>query len=320
MFEKKYDMTLAALCGAVAIGAASAGCAAPQVQQAAGNDGQSAALADSGYNSLINDPATGSRDWKSADPTASGIAYWHVGWVSKNQATGPTPSDGRLEYVLATGYDRVTQQESVEVIIPQSSSDVAAQFRSLVGKQLDTNSLAADVEKISWGLAGVLATRSPGQRSQASSQCVGGSSVYRRPTDLRTLRRCTLSGSSYDTATNGATGATGAMGATAPKADPIVVFLNIALDIAKTVQEEAHCDPSVSGLGNDYQGYPSSADQWSNDCSNSDNPQGYGDPASSTQPDPAGAIIGVCDVPGQLCLGQQGWCGADLKCREGRMR
>lgn len=308
MFAKRLGVTLAALSGVLAVGWSEVGCTAASPPTTFSGDGQSAALADSGYSSIINDPSTGKREWLSGNPTESGLAYWHVGWVSSKGSAGTA-----VEYVLATGYDRVSQQQVIEVVIPQTANSVAYEFRPLPGApQLDDNKLAPDLATISAGLASVLSPASSGHPAPQTSQCVGGTSSYQTPSDLRTLRRCQISGSAYDPTTGTTTGAP------QPGANPIVVFLNIALGIAEDIQQEAHCDPSVQPLGSDYQQHPADSAGWANDCSNGSVPSDA-DGAAGAAPDGGARTAGSsCPVVGAVCFSsdgsKRGVCGADYRC------
>ena len=296
MVTKRFDTMLLGLSVALAIGMLAVGCSAPPPPTFDSTGG--AALSDSDYKSIINDPATNEKDWKSADPVASGIAYWHVGWVSNVGSEG-TP----VEYVLATGYDRVTQKEVVEVVIPQTANDLAYEFHSLPGApKLDVDKLTPDVEAISEGLATVLSTTDGPDRG--SSQCARRTSSYRRPKDLRSLRRCSVGGS-YPS--SGA-----ATGASPPAGDDIVVVLNILLDVAQSVQEIAHCDSDVRSLDDDYR-LPSADAEWREDCSS-------GGATGARRSDGAtGRTVGSsCPEVGKVCFSpdgsQRGTCGADHKC------
>jgi hypothetical protein len=303
--------------GVLALGVLAGGCSAPTPPESVTGGERNSALADSAYNSMINDPTTGTRDWRSVDPAQSGIADWHVGWGSKKGSSGAT-----VEYVVATGYDRTTRNESFEVVIPQTESGVAYQVRALPGaSSLDEDKLAADIERISGGLAKVLGegTARLADPEKSSSACVGGKASYSRPKDNRTLRRCRVSGSPYDTATGGSA----ASGADKPAGDPIVVFLNIALDIAKTVQEQAHCEPDVQALDDDYRQHPSSGDDWPADCSNGTASSGAAeaDPVLDPVPgaDQSGRTPGSsCPEVGKVCFSsdgsKRGVCGADYRC------
>jgi hypothetical protein len=316
MVAKTNDGKLVALTGVLALGMLAAGCSAPTLAESTTGGERTSALADSAYNSMIDDPATGTRDWKSGAPEQSGIAYWHVGWVSKKGSSGAS-----VEYVVATGYDRATRKEVVEVVIPQTESGVAYEVRALPGApNLDEDKLAADIEEISDGLAKVLGggtarVRGPSE-DPGRAACVGGKAAYNRPRDNRTLRRCRVTASAYDSAT----GASAASGADKPPSDPIVVFLNIALDIAKTVQEQAHCDPDVQPLDDDYRQHPSSADDWPDDCSNGSALSSAGaDPAKDAGADASGRTAGSsCPEVGKVCFSsdgsKRGTCGADFRC------
>lgn len=319
MSTKTNDRLRAAL-GVLALGALGAfagGCNAPAPPEGITGGERNSALADSAYSSMIDDPSTGARDWRSRDPAESGIAYWHVGWVSKKGSSGAT-----IEYVVATGYDRDTRKEAVEVVIPQTETGVAYQIRTLAGaSSIDENKLAADIERISDGLAKVLggSIGTIPDSSRSSSACVGGKASYNRPRDNRTLRRCRVSGSPYDTATGGS-----AAGGAASSGDAIVVFLSIALDIAKTVQEQAHCEPDVEALDDDYRQHPSSSDDWPSDCSNGATTSpgsNAGDPVADPLPgsDASGRTPGSsCPEVGKVCFSsdgtKRGVCGADYRC------
>lgn len=284
------------LCGAVAIGMFAVGCSAPPPPTFDGTGG--AALQDSDYRSIINEPATGEKEWKSFDPASSGIAYWHVGWVS-NVGSGGSP----VEYVLATGYDRVTKKEIVEVVIPQTANDLAYELHSLPGApKLDVDKLTPDVEAISEGLATVLAATDAPDRG--STQCARRAASYRRPKDLRSLRRCRVGGS-YP-----ASGA--ATGANEPAGDDIVVVLNILLDVAQSVQELAHCEPDVRSLDDDYR-VPSEGTEWREDCSSG------GATGARHEDGATGRTVGPsCPEVGKVCFSsdgaQRGTCGADHRC------
>jgi len=311
MTAKKDDVLLVALGGVLAFGVLAAGCNAPAPPERVTGGERTSALADSAYNSMIDDPTTGTRDWTSPDPEKSGIAYWHVGWVSKKGSSGAS-----VEYVVATGYHRVTRKEVVEVVIPQTESDVAYEVRMLpLAPEMDEANLAADIENISEGLASVLGGAAASREDRGTSSCVGGKATYKRPRDNRTLRRCHVMSSGYDSATGGATGA-----GDKPSSDPIVVFLNIALDIAKSVQEQAHCEPDVRPLDDDYREHPSGTDDWPDDCSNVGSKAGTGagtieDPNADSSGRTAGSS---CPEVGKVCFSsdgsKRGVCGADYKC------
>lgn len=297
MYSKQFVRMRVGLTGAFVAGMLAGACSAPEPPSF--GETRSSALADGAYNSLINDPATGARDWKSTSPAQSGISYWHVGWVSKKENGGVS-----IDYVLATGYDRLTQKEVVEVVIPQTAGNVAYEFRSLAAAPLDESKLLSDVGAMSDALATSLALGSASSASQPGqpSQCVQRTSPYKKPTDLRTLRRCR---------TSGATGTTS--DPAAKTADPIVVFLNIALDIAQTIQEEAHCDPDVRTLGDDYRGQSASDTNWGEDCANGAGPTG------DAGAEPTGPTAGSsCPEIGAVCFSsdgaQRGKCGADSRC------
>ncbi|HSO31681.1 MAG TPA: hypothetical protein VLT33_04180 [Labilithrix sp.] len=280
---------------ALALGCLVMACNAPPPQAIAGTGGD--ALSDSDYRSLIADPATGQRDWIPAKPSASGIAYWHVGWVSRKGGDGLP-----VEYVLATGYDRLTKEQSVEVVIPQTDHALALQFRSLPGASpLDVERLTPDVEAISAALSNVLSRTPSGDDGSPPSTCGGRSSSYRAPGALRTLRRCRVGADATGDATGKPTGG-----------DDIVVFLNILLDVAKEVQNLAHCEADVRSLDDDYRA-PAPDAEWSDDCASAAG-AGPGSPTDAT-----GRTAGsACPVAGKVCFSsdgsKRGMCGADLRC------
>jgi len=307
MNTKNSGRSLSALTGAVVLGMLATGCSVPAPPDSIAGGERASALADSAYNSMIDDPTTGMRDWKSPSPDQSGIAYWHVGWVSKKGSSGAS-----VEYAVATAYHRVTRKEVVEVVIPQSGTDVAYELRMLPGApEIDEVNLAADIERISKGLARVLGGGTSSRDEPGAAACVGGKATYKRPPDNRTLRRCRLKSSAYGPATGSAD---------KPSSDPIVVFLNIALDIAKTVQDQAHCEPDVRPLDDEYRDHPSSGGEWAYDCSNGSAPIATGaDPAGDPGADGSGRTAGSsCPEVGKVCFSsdgsKRGTCGADHRC------
>ncbi|MBS2014857.1 MAG: hypothetical protein JST00_18350 [Deltaproteobacteria bacterium] len=311
-------LALASLALVASSGATACSAPAPAGDSITGSE----ALADSDYQALIDDPRDGSRDWRSSDPERTGIAYWHVGWVKR--ASG----GGAVEYVLATGYSRASQ-EAVEVVIPQSTrrerasiseGAVAYQLRWLDGTRDEARDEAIfdDVAMIRDALDAAEGTGA--DADPESSPCRGRRSTFHAPRDPRTLTRCRTTCSRYDTACGGGASATAV-------SDPIVLFLDIALDVAKEVQSMAHCTPDVSPLGDDYR-TRTSDDDWATDtCSSERGPIGSRAPSGSGADGVPRVLSNHCTTtsskPGEVCYAsvegadgvrEKGTCGADGRC------
>ncbi len=265
MVAKRFDTRLAGLTGALAISVLTFACSAPP-EPTSGNNGSEAALQDSDYKSMINDPRTDQLEWKSIDARASGVAYWHVGvasaaiYAESSGALQDTPTRG--EYVVATGYDS-SDVEVVDVIIPQRRGDVAGQLRPRGNLDVSTQAVADEVQAITRRLP----RSSTSGTATGRSQCGGRDFEYRGATDISQHKRCSMPGP------------TAAAAVGTPDRD-IIVVLNAVLDGFATAQAVEHCDNTLRPIDEESEGIPSleTGDRsWNNDCSNVGSRDGYHD-------------------------------------------